>query len=47
MILFKLFQLVSLKSKKKVEENPGEETQCIKCDHCDKNSIFKKQFGET
>ena len=46
MILFKRFQLVSLKSKKKVEENPGEETMCIKCDHCDKNSIFKNNLGK-
>ena len=29
---------------KKFEENPGEETQYVKCYHCDKNASFKNNF---
>ena len=33
-----------LNSIKKVEENLGEETQYVKCDHCDKNASFKNNL---
>ena len=35
------FNWSALNSIKTVEDNPGEETQYIKCDHCDNNSNFK------
>ena len=38
------FNWSALYSIKKVEENPGEETQYIKCDHCDNNYNFKKNL---
>ena len=38
------FNWSALNSIKKVEENPGEETQYIKCDHCDNNSNFKNNL---
>ena len=31
----------ALNSIKKVDENPDDKTQYIKCDHCDNNSNFK------
>ena len=38
------FNWSALNSIKKVDENPGEETQYIKCDHCDNNSNFKNNL---
>ena len=35
------FNLSALNSIKKVDENPDDKTQYIKCDHCDNNSYFK------
>ena len=38
------FNWSALNSIKKVEENPGEETQYVKYDHWDKNASFKKNL---
>ena len=45
------FNWSALNSIKKVEEDPGEETQYVKCDHWDKNASFKqseeRQYDKT
>ena len=38
------FNWLACTSITKVEKNPGEERQYIKCDHCDKNSSFKNNL---
>ena len=42
--ILNFFNWSALNSIKKVKDNPGEETQYVKCDHFDKNASFKNDF---